>query len=133
MDGYTVADLRAITGASDAWVRKHLRRGTFGDVEQVQGKHGKQYRFTQAQVDLAETLFTGGTAPAKERAAASRTELTALVVRAKAEAEKWEAIADERASRVQALEAQARADRERIERLLSLTVVDRLLGRHKKV
>lgn len=130
--GYTIAEVRERVGCSDSWVRKHLRKGTFGDVEKVHGPFGVEYRFTPEQVEHAENLYAGKRTGTGD-VGPSRSDLTALVVQARAEVETWQTIAAERGERLQALEEQTRIDRERIERLLSLSLWDRMRGKHRQV
>lgn len=131
--GYTIRELRESVGCSDSWIRKHLRKGTFGAVAQVMGSRGMEYRFTQEQADLLTALFRGTGSKGIEPGGVARSDLTALVVQARAQADAWETLATERAERIAALESQARADRERIERLLALSLWDRLRGKHRAV
>jgi len=131
--GYTIAEVREQVGCSDSWLRKHLRRGTFGEIAKVQGSRGLEYRFTQENLDAVAALYTGSGTGGGGGVSTSRSELTALVVRATAEADKWQAIAQERAERLTRLEAQADKDRQRIEALLSLSWWQRLRGKHRDV
>lgn len=131
--GYTIAEVREQVGCSDSWLRKHLRRGTFGEIEKVRGSRGLEYRFTQENLDAVAALYTGSGTGGGGGVSTSRSELTALVVRATAEADKWQAIAQERAERLTRLEAQADKDRQRIEALLSLSWWQRLRGKHRDV
>jgi len=130
--GYTIAEVRERVGCSDSWLRKNIRKGTFGDVEKVHGPFGVEYRFTPEQAEAAEERYAGKRTGTGE-AGPSRSELTTLVVQARADADKWQTLAVERGDRLQALEEQTRIDRERIERLLSLSLWDRMRGKHRQV
>lgn len=136
---YSIQDVMNLVGCSDSWIRKARRKGVFGEVEKVYDKQGYSYRFTPEQVDIAQTLYRGKGAPAGgSEPSPTRNELQAILVRSASEVEKWRGIAESHEQAIARLEAERNAERERlevaqkrIEDLKAMSVLDRLMGKHK--
>lgn len=127
---YTVKEAAKQIGASVSWVRKQIRAGNLQPTLYV-GKHGQQYGFTEADLDAARGLYH-----------ARKRKTDALVVHSEESERLQQAIAAIASAQATAESERLRAERaeqslataqQRIESLKAMGVLDRLLGRHKRV
>ena len=130
--GYTLREAAVEVGASVSWLRGLIRRGTI-DPAKVQGKHGPEYRLNDGDLEAARSAYPDKASRSAGTRLARVEELQADYTRVLVEMSAERARAEAERERAERAEDALARERERVEALKSLGVVDRLLGRHKRV
>ena len=139
--GTSVRRAAGLLAVTPKWVRARIDEGAISPKRIGRGRNG---RFAISDEDL--DVLRGLAAPAAETAPsgedalarigkleADRANLLARLAWEHATAEATQRALDEERGRVEVLTAEVSAQRTRVEQLKALSVLDRVLGRHKGV
>ena len=138
--GKSVKQAAAELGVKPAWVRAKIESGVISPAR-VGSKRNGRFGLTDADLSTlrsilhaAETADPSTDALARiERLESDRANLLAQVAWARAIAQEQQKALELERERARALSAEVDAQRDRVERLKALSVLDRVLGRHKRV
>jgi len=138
--GMSVKQAAAELGVKPAWVRARIESGVVSPAR-IGSKRNGRFSLSDADLDALRTeLRASSPEPGAsdalariERLESDRANLLAQVAWARAIAQEQQKALELERERAATLAAEIDAQRDRVERLKALSVLDRLLGRHKSI
>ncbi|MGB4592914.1 MAG: hypothetical protein WBI63_03955 [Coriobacteriia bacterium] len=127
-------------GATPRWVRKRIAAGAIAP-KRTGNKRNGTFVITDADLETLRTLKTGAEPVAEEvttlaritQLEADRSNLLAQVAWARAISREQQKALEAEQQRTERLSSEVAAQRDRVEALKALSVLDRILGRHKRI
>lgn len=138
--GKSVKQAAAELGVKPAWIRKRIEAGVVSPAR-IGSKRNGRFSLSDADLDAlrgelrdAKPATDMSDALARiEHLESDRANLLAQVAWARAIAQEQQKALELERNRAAALAAEIDTQRDRVERLKALSVLDRILGRHKRV